>query len=303
MTELNPELKNNLTGPTPESPAPAKSRWKGPVIAALLSLLVPGLGQLRNREPWKGFLAAVAFPSLTILAGYNRIFLSFKGMVGFIASRVFLLALVCIDAFRGARQGRESRKPFHDARFMFVVIGVLILACTIFPATDYFLRKFGYFRAFKVPSASMCPTICEGQRIVADMYAYLEKGPQKGDVILLDFHSAHGPLFIKRVVGVAGDIVSEKDGTIQVNGKPFWGLGLPQVCGKPKDGSKTEGNGPRFDAVVVPVSSYFVVGDNLPNSYDSRIPGFGLVTPDQIKGRPLHIYWSTEKSRIGCPVR
>ncbi len=298
MTELNPELKNNATGP-----ATSKSLWKGPVIAALLSLLVPGLGQWRNRELWKGFLAAVVFPSSAILAGYSGIFLSFKGLVGFIALRVFLLALICIDAFRGARQGRESRKSFQQARFLYLAIGVLILTCTVFPATDYFLRKFGYFRAFKVPSASMCPTICEGERVFADMDAFIRNAPKRGDVILLDFHSAHGPLFIKRIVGVAGDIVSEKDGKIEANGKPFWGPGLPQVCGKPKVESITEGEGPRFDAVSVPVSSYFIAGDNSSNSYDSRIPGFGLATPDQIKGRPLHIYWSTEKSRIGCPVR
>ena len=281
MTDFTPEPKNNLTSPTPESPAPSKSRWKGPVIAALLSLLVPGLGQWRNREPWKGFVAAVAFPSLTILAGYSRIFLSFRGMVGFIALRVFLLALICIDAFRGGRRDRESRKSFQEAKFLYLVTGVLILTCTIFPATDYFLRKFGYFRAFKVPSASMCPTICEGERIIADMDAYLKNAPQRGDVILLDFHSAHGPLFIKRIVGVSGDIVSEKDGKIQVNGKPFWGPGVPQVCGKPKDESLTRGEEPRFDPVNVPAPSFFVIGDNSSNSYDSRIPGFGLVTPDQ----------------------
>jgi len=213
------------------------------------------------------------------------------------------LALICIDAFRAARRGRESRKSFHEARFAYVALGLLILTCTVFPATDYFLHKFGDFRAFKVSSASMCPTICEGERIVVDMDAFLRSTPQRGDVILLDFHSAHGPLFIKRVVGVAGDIVSEKNGTILVNGRPLKELGLPQVCGDLKSERQTWGEEPRFDPVSVPASSFFVIGDNSSNSHDSRIPGFGLATPDQIKGRPLHIYWSTEKSRIGCTVR
>jgi signal peptidase I len=149
----------------------------------------------------------------------------------------------------------------------------------------------------------MCPTICEGERIVADMDAFLRDAPQRGDVILLDFHSVRGPLFIKRVVGIAGDIVSERDGTILVNGRPFKEHALPQVCGKPKVESLTRGEEPRFDPVSVPAASFFVIGDNSPNSYDTRIPGFGLATSDQIKGRPLHIYWSTDKSRIGCPIR
>jgi len=303
MSKLNLDPKNNPPGPTPESPVLSKSGWKGPAIATLLSLLFPGLGQWRNREPWKGFLAAVTFPLLAIAAGYSRILLSFWGFVGFITLRLFLLALICVDAFHGARRGRESRKSFHEARFVYVALGLLILTCAVFPATDYFLHKFGYFRAFKVSSASMCPTICEGERIVADMDAYPKNSPQRGDVIMLDFHSAHGPLFIKRVIGIPGDLVSERDGTLLVNGKPIKENGLPQVCGKPKDESLTRGEEPRFDPVSVPAASFFVIGDNSSNSYDSRIPGFGLATPDQIKGRPLHIYWSTEKSRIGCAVR
>jgi len=44
-----------------------------------------------------------------------------------------------------------------------------------------------------------------------------------------------------------------------------------------------------------------VVGDNLSNSYDSRF--FGLVALNQVKGKPLILYWSPGTSRIGCPIR
>jgi hypothetical protein len=46
-----------------------------------------------------------------------------------------------------------------------------------------------------------------------------------------------------------------------------------------------------------------MIGDNLGNSFDSRIPEFGLVPLDEIRGRPLFLYWSSKLSRIGCPVR
>lgn len=274
MTELklNPEYDGPAT--VTGSVGSSSSWWKGPLLAVLLSLLVPGLGQLRNREPWKGLLIAVSFPVLTMLAGYGRVFLSFGGMIGFLSVTIVWRALICVDAFRNAGRGRESRKSFQQERIAYVVLGVLVLTCSATPSTDYFLHKFGYFRAFKVPSASMCPTICEGERIVADMDAFLKNAPHRGDVILLDFHSAHGPLYIKRVVGIAGDIVSERDGTILVNGKPLMERDLPHVCGKPKDGSLAGGELPRFDTVSVSPSSFFVIGDNSPNSYDSRIPGF-----------------------------
>jgi signal peptidase I len=303
MTDLNLSPEASPSRPTIGLQSPSKSRWKGPLFSVLLSLLFPGLGQLRNREMGKGVLAAAIFPLLTMIVGYSRNLLSFRGMFGFLVLRLFLLALICLDAFRGARQGGESRKSFREARFLYVAVGVLILGCAVFPATDYFLHKFGYFHAFKVASASMCPTICEGERVVADMDAFIEHAPQRGDVILLDFQSMHGPLYIKRVVGLAGDVVSERNGTILVNGKPFATYILPQDCTNSKDVSLAQGEEPRFNPVSVPASSFFVVGDNSSNSYDSRIPGFGLATPDQVKGRPLYIYWSTDKSRIGCVIR
>jgi signal peptidase I len=303
MTQPDPGLNSAPASDPTAAPKQLLSRWKGSAIAVLLSLLFPGLGQWRNRQPWRGFVMAGTFPALTMFAGYSRIFLSFRKMIAFFALTIFWRVLICTDAFQGARQGRESRKSFQQARVAYVILGALILTFAVTPSTDYFLRKFGYFRAFRVSSASMCPTICEGERIVADMDAYLKNLPRRGDVLLLDFHSEHRPLFIKRVVGIAGDVVSERNGMILVNGKPFREQSLSQVCGEPKHESSTRGEDPRFDPVTVPASSFFVVGDNSSNSYDSRIPGFGLATPDQIKGRPLHIYWSSERSRIGCDVR
>jgi Signal peptidase, peptidase S26 len=62
------------------------------------------------------------------------------------------------------------------------------------------------FAAFKVPSASMCPTICSGERIVADLGAYRSKSPERGALVLLQ-HRFSPALCIKRVVGLPGDIV------------------------------------------------------------------------------------------------
>ncbi len=301
MMELSPGFsavpENEATEPSKQS----SSQWKESAIAVFLSLLFPGLGQLKNRQPWKGLAMAATFPALSMLGGYNRILLSFRGMIGFIALAIFWRVLICVDAFQGARRGRESGRSFQQARVAYLISGALILACAINPSTNYFIRRSG--RAFKVPSSSMCPTICEGERIIADMDAFISNAPQGGDVVMFAFHSAHGPLFIKRVVGIPGDVVSERDGAILVNEKPFTELSRSQICGKLQNDYSAKGELPRFDPMRVPASSFFVVGDNSPHSYDSRFPEFGLVTSDQIKGRPLYIYWSKSTARIGCAVR
>ncbi len=303
MTELNPGLSSVPTEETIKPKTGLPSRWKGPVVSVLLSLLFPGLGQLKNREPWKGLVVAIIELALTILTFSSGTHLWFKGMVGFLAGAWVWRILICVDAFRVARRGTPSKKSFQEARMVFVFAGLVIILCTVGTSSSYFLRTFGNFRAFRVPSNSMCPTICDGDRILGDMNAYLKTAPKRGDLIMFDFQTKRGPLFIKRIVGVGGDTVSEKDGTILINGKPLARGASSQVCGKPTGESSPTDGLPRFQPVTVPTASFFVVGDNSANSYDSRIPGFGFVTPDQVKGRPVYIYWSPDSSRIGCAVR
>jgi signal peptidase I len=147
----------------------------------------------------------------------------------------------------------------------------------------------------------MCPTICANERIIVDIAADKNGGPHHGDVIMLRTKFSDA-LFIKRVIAVGGDTVKQGTaGEILVNGNP---LSPISICGRPETGGQSEGEEDiKFDAVKVPENSFFVVGDNLKNSLDSRTQEFGYVTSDQIRGTPLHLYWSPVFSRIGCKVR
>jgi signal peptidase I len=130
------------------------------------------------------------------------------------------------------------------------------------------------------------------------MNAYRRKSPERGEVIL---HSTaqSAAFFIKRVVGIAGDTVSPgAHNEVLVNGNP---LVQPAVCGKPVKEDVPDSESPPFKAVKVPDGYLFVLGDNLRNSYDSRY--FGFVAINQVKGKPLFLYWSPGTSRIGCPIR
>jgi hypothetical protein len=86
-----------------------------------------------------------------------------------------------------------------------------------------------------------------------------------------------------------------------VNGQPLVAPNYRLGCGP--SGTQPSNFEPiLFDPVKVPPSSLFVVGDNLPNSFDSRTPAFGSVILRQVRGRPLFIYWSRTSSRIGCEL-
>jgi signal peptidase I len=153
-------------------------------------------------------------------------------------------------------------------------------------------------KAFRSPTSSMCPTICLDERFLASMNAYRGRTPKRGDVIM---HSTpqNPVLFIKRVIGVGGDLVSPgAHNEVLVNGRP---LPQPGVCGKPMRSDGPESQNSLFEAVKIPEGYLFVIGDNLPNSYDSRF--FGPVALNQVKAKPLFLYWSPGTSRIGCPIR
>ena len=156
------------------------------------------------------------------------------------------------------------------------------------------------FAAFKVPSRSMCPTICVGDRVVVDTNAYLSRAPQRGDVIAMKHPSSEGP-FLKRIVGLPGDTVAPgPNATVLVNGQTFV---PPQPCAMPGWSKVEPFNYPEFHLTKVPEGTYFVIGDNVGDSFDSRVAEFGPVTRHMILGKPLYFYWSTTRSRIGCEIR
>lgn len=171
---------------------------------------------------------------------------------------------------------------------------VFILILMFFHWTNSYALK-----AFRVPSNSMCPAICANERIIAAMDAFDRRQPERGDVILLAWQP-YKQLFIKRVTAVGGDVVSSGPGnSVLVNGKP---VVLPAACGDPiRDGHQSERQ-MALKSVTVPKDSFFVLGDNLSQSLDSRFSGFGFVRLDQVRGKPLFIYWSSGKSRFGCAV-
>jgi signal peptidase I len=179
-----------------------------------------------------------------------------------------------------------------------IYAGSVIALLILFFVVKFFLwaRCFD-LHAFRVPSGSMCPAICENERIIAGMDAFRDRAPQRGDIILFD-RDEGTTKFIKRIIGVAGDTVSfGPSNTILVNNKP---LALPPPCGDHNAYARLAPQGSAFQPVKVPEGSLFVVGDNLDNSYDSR--HFGLVTVDKIRGKALLVYYSPDESRIGCRI-
>ena len=161
-------------------------------------------------------------------------------------------------------------------------------------------------QAFKIPSGSMEDTLLIGDHLLVSKFIYGTKipfvdkrvlavrDPKQGDVIVFEYPEDPSKDFIKRVVGVPGDVVEGKDKKVFVNGKLY---ANPHEVHKEKDIIPKEMN-PRdtFGPITVPANSYFVMGDNRDRSYDSRFWKF--VRRDQIKGLAFIKYWSWDHSKF-----
>jgi len=169
-----------------------------------------------------------------------------------------------------------------------------------------FIRTF-VVQAFKIPSGSMKQTLQIGEHILVNKFLYgikipywrktiipIEK-PQRGDIIVFKYPIDPDKDFIKRVIGVGGDVVECRDKKLYVNGEL-----LNHDHGVFTDPHVLPGNiRPRdnFGPITVPENSLFVMGDNRDESFDSRF--WGYVDLKAVNGKAFIIYWSWDKDKFG----
>lgn len=144
-------------------------------------------------------------------------------------------------------------------------------------ATIYTLVNLATARAI-VEGASMQPNFYTNQLVIVNRFAYYFGKPQRGDVVVL--HNPQDPSedFIKRVVGLPGELVEIRQGRVYANGTELEEAYIPRFCTSGCDGSW-----------ILDDEQYFVLGDNRPNSHDSH--SFGPIDRKLIVGRAWIRYW------------
>ena len=215
----------------------------------------------------------------------------------------------------------EEKEPIlvDYARAFFPVLFVVLI-----------LRSF-IAEPFRIPSSSMMPTLLIGDFILVNKFSYgirlpvtnrkvVALGePERGDVVV--FRPPHHPDqdWIKRVVGLPGDVVSYRDNTVYVNGQSF-GYGAPEQYVGAGRGSDMTGAGlieetmpgrthqvletrrpgmldPGEGEWRVPEGEYFVMGDNRDRSDDSRF--WGTLPESQLRGKAFLVWMNLDSSAPG----
>jgi signal peptidase I len=127
------------------------------------------------------------------------------------------------------------------------------------------IRTFA-MQVFFIPSGSMEPTLDIGDRIIVNKLTFKFHEPSRFEIAVFRFPygkpGEESKDFIKRVLGMPGETLQVKDGVVYINGKP-----LAEKHTMNKDMAN-------YGPVQIPSDSYFMMGDNRPNSADSRYWGF-----------------------------
>src|ERR1700741_310474 len=138
------------------------------------------------------------------------------------------------------------------------------------------------YQPVKVEGTSMAPLLSDQERIFINKFVYRFEPIERGDVVVFWYPLDRTKSFIKRVIGLPGEVVEIRQGIVYVDGTP---LAEPYVPPQYEDLSD-------FGPLRVPRESYFVMGDHRISSNDSRV--FGAVPSRFIYGRAVFAYWPVD---------
>lgn len=152
------------------------------------------------------------------------------------------------------------------------IIETVVLALLIFLLIRVVIQN------FRIEGYSMEPNLHQGQYLIVNkaVYRWLHP-PQRGDIVVFEYPRAPDRDFIKRVIGLPGEMIEVRDGSIYINGV---------LLDEPYLSEPTHSNmAPR----TLGSDEYFVIGDNRDNSSDSR--SWGPLPRDNIIGKAWLSYW------------
>lgn len=191
-----------------------------------------------------------------------------------------------------AEEVAAMRAPKSARRAYLEALGIaLLLAIGI--------RGFA-LQGFKIPSASMLPTLQTGDHLLInklrygiripllDIWLVRYAEPQFDDVVVFEFPLKRSENYVKRVIAGPGEVVEIRNKQVFVNGEPRDSEHAYFAEGK--DGPLDDGLRDNYGPVTVPSAHLFVLGDNRDRSYDSRFWGFLPV--EEVEGEAVVVYWS-----------
>lgn len=179
----------------------------------------------------------------------------------------------------------ETQQAEKRERSWVSIVGEYVVIFAIAYLLAFVLQNF-LFGSFEIKQHSMEPTLYEYDRVFINRLTYKFTSPKRGDIIILVDPSGSKDDFVKRIIGLPGEIITLKNGETYINYKK---LDEPYV----KSDIPPDNNGP----LRIPEGKYFVMGDNRPVSMDSRNDRVGTIPREGILGKVVVLWWPPAHTR------
>lgn len=191
------------------------------------------------------------------------------------------------------RQEDEKKQAVRKEVVSWIRMFAIVIAVVLV------LTNFLFINA-TIPSGSMENTIMTKDRLIGFRFSYWFAKPERGDIILFQYPVNEKEIYIKRVIGLPGETVEIREGTVYIDGTPLQEDYLKEEWVVNNDGYVFE----------VPEGCYFAMGDNRNNSEDGRrwaeialetgvaatpeeAEQYSFVKFDEIKGKAIFTYYSS----------
>lgn len=177
-----------------------------------------------------------------------------------------------------------DKNVFVDRILKWIADLMVVLVAAIF-----FIAYFG--QQTKVVGNSMNDVLLNGDKVMINSLAYRIGEPERYDVIVFHKAEKNGEQveYIKRIIGLPGETVQIKDGKILINGEELKGVPFDEKIVNP---------GLANEPVKLDYDEYFVLGDNINNSEDSRSNTVANVKLDEIEGTVWLVSWPFARIKL-----
>ena len=177
---------------------------------------------------------------------------------------------------------RESRpKTTSVIDWIETLIGALIVALIL---RQFIVQSSLVFSGSMIPTLKSATQTSFADRLIVNKLVYHFNQPERGDIVLFNSPYNDGKQYVKRLIGLPGETVEIRRGMVYINDKL---LVIPGVTIRRDYATLSK--------QVVPEKNFFMLGDNRPNSADSRVWGF--VPDTELIGEALFIYWPINRIR------
>lgn len=282
----------------------ARMEWRGTSAgrrlgAVVAGLLMTGAGQFVLGNARRGWTyVGLSLASSLVMAAAAFVSPTLMATVMLWSFALFLFSLFDVAIARPAA-------IYPPGRALAAILIGVFLVTRIHP---FVIRAF-VIEAFRIPSGSMNPTLLSGDHVFLDK---IDRAPDRGDVIVYELPTDRSKEYVKRVIGLPGDVIETRGDTLSVNGEEQPHVFVEDTKVHQADcqlipariSEETLGGArtyrildlPHHESEVldgrwtVPEGELFVMGDNRDNSMDSRS---GHTVPlDHVRGVGLFVYFS-----------